>query len=804
MAAKLAKKFQNFGSGIIKSKPRKETGGVRSSMAEESTLLSKDEIMALPSNAEIGDQLKEVPFLARLSPEKRNKIGGAFRTKSIKAGTSFIQQGEPGTEFFIITKGEADITFTDENGNSHDVAVLTTGDYCGETALVTNDVRNATVTAKSEMDVLVLSAKVFRSLFTKEFMNVQFGHREAVSAEELPAPTAGSDRASSVAAANKRKSCYTADKIKQALKDNILFRNIDDLHIIEIVSNMWRLEVTKGKEVIRQGDRGDFLYCVEEGKFGVYTTRAVRSFFSRTFGHGEGEVEKLTILSVGKCFGELALMYDSPRTATIMAETDGVLWVIDRQTFRRILTRATSTKISEYEKFLVKVPILSALLSSERSQVAEALEEQLFPDSLEIVTQGKKGDTFYIVKTGMAVVSVKEKGETSSKEVQTLKSGDYFGERALLTDDTRAATVTVKGGPMECLVLDRAAFDRLLGPLKTILQRQVATYDADAKENNDRVLQKITYEDLTCLGTLGRGAFGHVKLMKHKESKETYAMKSVSKALIVYKGQKDHIRNERKILMRLKGHYFVNLCQTFNTQDHIHFVMEPALGGELFTLLRDKTHFSEPTARFYAATVVLAFEYLHARHIIYRDLKPENLLLDKDGYIKMTDFGFAKVVRDRTWTLCGTPDYLAPEMVSGAPHGKGVDWWTVGILIFEMLASYPPFYASDQMKTYKKIIRGKIKFPKHFSKESVSLIKALTNVKPTRRLGVTVGGAAAVKAHPWFRGFDWNSLISRSTKAPIVPTITDNCDLSNFDNYPEDEKAVQKYVDDGTGWDAEF
>jgi len=154
--------------------------------------------------------------------------------------------------------------------------------------------------------------------------------------------------------------------------------------------------------------------------------------------------------------------------------------------------------------------------------------------------------------------------------------------------------------------------------------------------------------------------------------------------------------------------------------------------------------------------------------------------------------------------LCGTPDYLSPEIVAGKGHGKGVDWWTLGIFIYEMLASYPPFYDEDPMKTYAKIMHGSITFPSHFSKEAVSLIKKLLHHKSTKRLGVVKGGAKLIKKHPWFKGFDWDALLAKKLKAPIVPKIKGNTDISNFDDYPEEEDQIQHYVDDGTNWDADF
>ncbi|ETO32431.1 hypothetical protein RFI_04686, partial [Reticulomyxa filosa] len=193
----------------------------------------------------------------------------------------------------------------------------------------------------------------------------------------------------------------------------------------------------------------------------------------------------------------------------------------------------------------------------------------------------------------------------------------------------------------------------------------------------------------------------------------------------------------------------------------VYFLLDVCLGGELFTILRQKRYFNEPTSKFYTACVVEAFDYMHSMDIIYRDLKPENLVLDSDGYLKVTDFGFAKVCPDKTYTLCGTPDYLCPEIVTGQGHGKGVDWWTLGILIYEMLASFPPFVADDPVDTYRKIVRGKIRFPKYFSQEARDLIRALLHHKPNRRLACLHGGTENIRKHAWFKGFKWGCLARR-------------------------------------------
>jgi len=258
-------------------------------------------------------------------------------------------------------------------------------------------------------------------------------------------------------------------------------------------------------------------------------------------------------------------------------------------------------------------------------------------------------------------------------------------------------------------------------------------------------------------------------------------------------------------MMQLDTPFLIRLYRTFKSANHLYFLQEVALGGELFNILRTRVRFDEPTARFYTACVVLGFEHMHKQDIIFRDLKPENLLLDGQGFLKITDFGFAKVCKDRAHTLCGTPDYLAPEMILGRGHSKGVDWWTLGILLYEMLVSYPPFYnEDDQMATYLNIVKADISYPKDLSNPAVDLIASLLERNPSRRLGVTKGGVAAIKRHKFFEGFDWPALEARRMRPPIIPVVKDPEDLSNFPPAPDEDGPAAPYVDDGSGWDDEF
>jgi len=248
----------------------------------------------------------------------------------------------------------------------------------------------------------------------------------------------------------------------------------------------------------------------------------------------------------------------------------------------------------------------------------------------------------------------------------------------------------------------------------------------------------------------------------------------------------------------------VNLRSTFKDEYRVYFLLEACLGGELFTILRKMRSFDEATARFYSSCVVEAFDYMHQMDIIYRDLKPENLVLTNNGYLKVTDFGFAKIVPNKTFTLCGTPDYLAPEIVTGQGHGKGVDWWTLGILIYEMLASFPPFFDDEPMMTYRKIIQGKFKFPRYLSAQSKDLISKFLKPKATKRIGIIKGGADLIRQHPWYEGFNWDQLQNQTMNPPIKNKVKNASDLSNFDHFQEKNEDLEYKGDPDLGWDNEF
>ncbi|KAK6195517.1 hypothetical protein SNE40_000930 [Patella caerulea] len=294
-------------------------------------------------------------------------------------------------------------------------------------------------------------------------------------------------------------------------------------------------------------------------------------------------------------------------------------------------------------------------------------------------------------------------------------------------------------------------------------------------------------DDLKILSTVGTGTFGRVVQIRHKETKEYMALKVMSITDVVRLKQIEHIRNEKEILESVSYPFIVNMQKAWHTDTFLYMLMEYVPGGELFTYLRHKGKFTVSGSMFYSCEIVCALDYLHSHSIVYRDLKPENLLLDPDGHLKITDFGFAKKVSDRTWTLCGTPEYLAPEIIQSKGHNKAVDWWSLGVLIFEMMVGYPPFFDDNPFGIYQKILAGKIAWPRQIDPVAKDLIKKLLCSDRTRRLGNMRSGADDIKKHRWYKGIDWDDVPERKLKPPIIPELTHFGDTTNFDAYAEND-----------------
>ncbi|KAJ2613456.1 cAMP-dependent protein kinase catalytic subunit [Coemansia sp. RSA 1365] len=367
-----------------------------------------------------------------------------------------------------------------------------------------------------------------------------------------------------------------------------------------------------------------------------------------------------------------------------------------------------------------------------------------------------------------------------------LSAGILHAQTSMLSQSNQPPQQHVYGQQQQPLPLQNGSMTELHGavqPTPSTMTQSVGGHD-----NEQPAIEGRTLNDFQLLHTLGTGTFGRVFLCQSRATQRYYAMKVLRKSQVVKLKQVEHINNEKSILEVSRFPFIVQLECTMQNERNLYMLMEYVPGGELFSHLRRAGRFPDDVARFYAAEIVLALDYLHSMKIIWRDTKPENILLDSAGHVKLTDFGFAKRVEGRTWTLCGTPEYLAPEIIQSKGHGKAVDWWALGILIFEMLAGYPPFYDDNPFGIYEKILEGKLVFPAFFSTASKDLIQRLLTPDVSKRLGNLQGEGREVKAHPWFAMIDWDVLVCRQVPAPIVPPHRHPGDTCNFDKYPEPPK----------------
>ena len=685
--------------------------------------------------------------------------------------------------------------------------------------------------------------------------------------------------------------------IDNGLADNFIFASLTNIERRSLIDAMMKEEVPAGTVIIQQGDIGDYFYVVENGNVSFSV-----------------DGQHVGASSEGSSFGELALLYNCPRAATCVANSDCTLWKVDQKTFRYMLANNTANQQKDIHDVLRKVPFLSELEDSVLVRISDALTTVTFPAGERIINKGDAGEVFYMIREGK--VKVHDIGMGASQYVdQILGPGDFFGEGSLLTGEPRNANCT---SLVSCsaLCLSRDTFEKTLGPLQALIdhsmkkrvlmgvpifansgfqpfemtrltdlvteisygkdeilveQNQSATkslyivrsghvlianingmisdlgpgdyFGEESIQESAQTLssQTITFKEFTVCGVLtqsaiesvigsvnrlgkslgpvsckldrtiklndivkfrilGVGTFGKVWLCSHKRDGKPYALKMLNKREIIGHHQVEGVTREKNIMSSIDHPFVVNLVTTFQDNVSLYMVIELVQGGELFSVIHTEDSDSIPNShgRFYAACILESLSHLHHRHISYRDLKPENILIDARGFGVIIDLGFAKIVLDKTYTLCGTPEYLSPEIILSKGHDKGVDYWAFGVLIYEMLVGRSPFYSygTDQVSLFKRIVQVKYQFPSGGIVNEVAqdLIQRLIVRRQANRFGCLARGDMDIRDHSWFSVIDHDALLGRRMETPWVPQINDPLDASHFDSYKhvENEPVVTK------------
>lgn len=683
--------------------------------------------------------------------------------------------------------------------------------------------------------------------------------------------------------------------IESVLCKFFVFQTLNDEERRTLILAMQMDMVYAGEYIITQGETGDYFYVVDDG----IVDFAVND-------------KKVGSCGRGGSFGELALLYDCPRSASCIANTKCRLWKIDQKTFRYMLAATTQQK--GIHDVLRKIPFLEDLDSQQLSRIIDALTTVTFDNGHRIIQKGDIGEHFYIIKEGTALVHDIGSANSNYKD-QPIGPGDFFGERALLTGEPRGASITATS-LCHCLCLARKTFDEVLGPLQGLIERAmkkrtllgvqlisksnfqpfelkalsdlmvettfakgtvlaekgkplrqnliiirtgrvlVETADGniimlkDADYFNDKYIKEpdgfISQETIICesdevscgvlskkdiesvignvkrlgqpleksnlnkldksmklkdlkkIRILGVGTFGKVWLVTHKKKGNAYALKQLSKREIIGHKQVDGVIREKNIMATLDHPFVVNLVAAFQDDRSLYMMIELVQGGELFSVIHTDTHDGIPNgnARFYAACILESLSHLHHRGVCYRDLKPENLLIDKHGFCVLVDLGFAKVVHDKTYTLCGTPEYLSPEIILSKGHDKGADYWALGVLIYEMLAGASPFFSPDasQSELFNRIIKCDYYFPDDdqgrpvMQEAAEDLIQRLLVIRQSQRLGCMARADKDIRDHKWFEVINVDKLLKKQWPTPWKPQLTDPLDSAHFDDYSHLEK----------------
>ena len=642
--------------------------------------------------------IESVSVFAILKPDQIEALVGSVRTLNFNSGQVIVKEGDIGDLLFIIKDGVVSCT-----RQNTEVRKFLKGEYFGEQALLYHSPRIATCTAVTAVRCLSIDSESLASALGSQLQNIIFKNSQAIIIEK-----------------------------------NEDLNKLSREQAERLINSMEIRDCKQGDIVIPRGTlKSEYMVMILKGELIV----------------GESVVSKLECLGLRDMINQSEDVYESD----IICKDSSDIAIISKESFEKCIGGdfLLISMNNEAFKVLQKVQILRDLSQDNLRALITAMKLQKFSEGELIVEQGSPGDSFYIVKSGKVIVKI------DGHEVRTITKHDYFGERSVIFNQTRTATV-IATEEVECWILFQVDFLRIINEsLRNQLFKRIELQD-----------DNLTLQDLSIVKLLGKGMYGNVFLAIHRSKKVLYALKTVDRRKICAYELYESLTLERKVLLQLDQIFILKLVKTLKDPKRIYFVLEYVSGMDLFDVIRKMSVVSEADSKFFTACLVVIFQHLHERDIVHRDLKPENVVVDEEGYLKLIDFGTAKILSGRTYTIVGTPHYMAPEVILRKGYGVSVDYWSLGIVLYELLFERVPFAEEeeDPMVIYEVVLTGKLRYPHQHNAytEARVVINQLLNKNPSSRMA---GGFEKLKAHPWFRSIDWGLLLSKAIHAPYLPKV---------------------------------
>ncbi|CAK55705.1 unnamed protein product (macronuclear) [Paramecium tetraurelia] len=668
----------------------------------------------------------------------------------------------------------------------------------------------------------------------------------------------------------KLKSPFDYQLLLNVFANSFIFGQMQPEDKVKVIESMFYCTVHDGEMVFKQGDKASSYFLIERGQCQIIINNEVKK-----------------TLKQGEAFGELALLYNAPRSASVKAVGDCAFWAIDRNTVRKAIEAISQRDYEQNKEFINKVQFFESLTDDQKAAIPSALINLNFKAGEIIVNEGDQADSFFIIKKGEIQIS------RGGKELRIMKAGDSLGEQALQSNSVRGATAKAIKEDAVVLALARDDLTRILGdkiqfimysnlqrwaferhPIlnkltKLQVERIVSNMQQIQKKAEELIIEKgqpcreviivlqgsikygkevfekgqmfgdkfldqgenvklgepvimkddgmiavITFkqffeiiggsleqifaknekahdrfikkedgqkqdmykhfelDQLISVKKLGQGQFGNVYLVYNKLDKKTYALKCISKAQIIEQNLEKHLAQEKIALETVNFPLIMHFARSFKDNIYIYFLEEYIRGMELFDVIRDIGLLNTYDSQFYVGSLILCMEYLHLNNIIYRDIKPENIMIDEKGFMKLIDLGTAKNLKGkngRTYTIIGTPHYMAPEILTGKGYTYSVDLWSIGICLYEFMCGNVPYAedADDPYEIYEEIQKKALAFPSVLKdRKAKKLIEQLLSKTPELRLGSSY---ASLKNNAFFERFDYDSLINRELKPPYLP-----------------------------------